>query len=481
MAKPLPQPLSSAAMVAADRDWEGAGEGSRVPLASCRHRLPLTLGGPGRQDASGTGETGGADVESLLSRGLRELGAYSLLEELTSGGHRLSGSAGAANAVAWGERRMKELGFANVRLVPCKVTHWVRGREEASMEGALLSICALGGSVGTPRGGIEAEVIEVRSLEQCEKLGDRAKGKIIFFNRPMDASLPNTFAAYGGAVDQRVQGASVAAKVGAVAVLVRSMTLDKDDAPHTGALRYADGVPQIPAAALGWQSADRLALRIARRGTAKVKLELGCRTYPDAPSASVVGELVGTEKPNEVIVVGGHLDSWDLSHGAHDDGSGCVQAMEALRLLRVCGLRPKRTIRAVLFMNEENGLRGALSYAVENRPERHIAGIESDSGGFAPRAFGVGGTKEQVEKVRAWLPGLSLAGIERIDEGGGGADVGPLKEKGAVTIGLEPESQRYFDYHHSRKDTIDKVNPRELELGAIAMAILAWRISELGV
>jgi Iap family predicted aminopeptidase len=403
------------------------------------------------------------------------MGAYSMLTELTKIGSRLSGSAGAVNAVAWGERKMKDLGFENVRLIPCKVPHWVRGAEKATMDAEGLAICALGGSVGTDKGGIEAEVIEVKSLDACTKLGEKAKGKIIFFNRPMDATLRNTFAAYGGAVDQRVQGASTAAKVGAVAVLVRSMTLDPDDEPHTGTLVYATDAPQIPAAALSWK-------RLKRSSTpVKVKLELGCRIFPDVDSASVAGEIVGSEKPDEVIVVGGHLDSWDLGVGAHDDGAGVCESLEALRLIRLTGIKPKRTIRVVLFMNEENGSRGSQAYAAETRPEKHIAAIESDSGGFAPRSFGATATKEQLEKIRSWLPSLQLAGIERIDEGGGGADVGPLREKGAVTIGLEPDSERYFDYHHSRKDTLDKVNRRELELGAIALAILCARLAEQGI
>lgn len=420
-----------------------------------------------------------ADAERLLARGMKDLGAYSLLRELTEIGPRLSGSAGSLNAIQWGARRMKELGFSNVRLVPCMVPHWVRGVESATMEGAPLRVCALGGSVGTAQRGVEAEVIEVRSLSQCLKLGDRAKGKIIFFNRPMDTKA-HPLAAYGGAVDQRTQGASAAARVGAVAVLVRSMSTAQDDFPHTGALRYAEDAPKIPAAALGIQSADRLSNRVAR-GPVKVHLELGCRTLPDQPSFSVAGDLTGSEKPEEIIVVGGHLDSWDLGRGAHDDGSGCAQSLEALRLIRVCGLKPKRTIRAVLFMNEENGLRGATAYAAEERGEKHIVGIESDSGGFAPESFGLTGTPAQLAKARGWLPLLKYTGIQRIDEGGGGADVGPLRNKGAATIGLEPIATYYFHYHHARSDTLDKVDARDLENGAVAMAILAFQISQFGL
>ncbi len=422
--------------------------------------------------------------DRIREEGLRNPQAFGFLRELTKGiGGRLSGSPQAAKAVEWGERRMRELGFENVHLVPCKVPHWVRGKPEKAtlMVGGhseSLSVCALGGSVGTPRGGISAEVVEVQSLAEATALGDRAKGKIVFFNRRMDPTLLNTFAAYGGAVDQRTQGASVAAKVGAVAVVVRSMSTADDDAPHAGAMGYSADAPKIPAAALSTLAANRLTAALRDDPHAQVKLEMSCETLPDVDSANVVGELRGSEKPDEVIVMGGHLDSWDLAEGAHDDGAGVTQSLEALYLLKRLGLHPKRTIRVVFFMNEENGSRGAQAYALVAKTEKHIAGIESDSGGFAPRFFGVGGSDETVAKVRSWLPELSTVGIERIEKGGGGADVGPLSKYGAVTIGLEPESARYFDYHHSRNDTLDKVNPRELQLGAVAMALLAWRLSE---
>lgn len=431
---------------------------------------------------------GAQDTPDRIRReGLTNPRAYSLLQELTKGiGGRLSGSPQAAKAVEWGQKRMRELGFENVHLVPCKVPHWVRGKPEKAtivLDGRSekLAVCALGGSIATPKGGVEAEVIEVKSLDEARALGGRAKGKIVFYNRAFDPTLVNTFAAYGGAVDQRSQGASVAARVGAVAVLVRSMASNIDDAPHTGAMNYAEDAPKIPAAALSTVAANRLSSALSNGSGVKVRLEMNCETLPDADSASVVGELTGSETPGEVIVMGGHLDSWDLGEGAHDDGAGIVQSMEALSILKRSGFRPKRTIRVVLFMNEENGLRGGRSYAEAVKNEKHIAAIESDSGGFAPRSFGVTGTSAQLAKVQAWLPLLQTVGIEKINQGGGGADVGPLGPSGTVLIGLVPESQRYFDYHHSRNDTLDKVNPRELELGAIAMAILAWNLSEEGI
>lgn len=423
-----------------------------------------------------------AELPDLVRvKGLTELGAYRMLGELTKIGGRLSGSSNAAKAVAWGAQRMKSMGFENVHLVPCMVPHWVRGaKERASFDSKPLAICALGGSVATPRGGVRAEVIEVKSLKEAADLGSKAKGKIVFFNRPFDATLTQTFRAYGGAVDQRGNGAAVAGKLGAVAVVVRSMTLAKDDLPHTGAMHY-DGGSKIPAAALGPESADRLSKTLRHKPHAKLSLSMSCRTEPDVPSANVVGELRGTEFANEVIVMGGHLDSWDLAQGAHDDGTGIVQSLEALRLIRGLGLRPKRTIRVVLFMNEENGLRGGTAYGewAKKSNDKHIAAIESDEGGFMPRAFTAPET--MLESLRKYEPMLQPFGIERFAAGGGGADIGPLGAVGAKLFGLQPENQRYFDYHHAASDTIDKVNPREVEFGAMAMALLAWMLAEDGV
>lgn len=420
-------------------------------------------------------------INQLRVKGLTELGAYRYLEDLTKNvGHRLSGSKGAEKAVKWVGKNLTAMGATNVSEIVCMVPHWVRGKgENAVLNGSTkLNMCALGGSVATPKGGIEAEVIEVKSLKEAEALGDRAKGKIIFYNRGFDPALPMTFEAYGGAVDQRSSGAISAAKVGAVAVLVRSMTLATDDAPHTGAMRYGDGM-KIPAAALGIQSANRLSQAIAR-GHARVRIVMNCQTLPDVPSANVIGEIRGSELPNEVIVLGGHLDSWDLGTGAHDDGAGVTQAMEALRLMKELGLKPKRTIRVVAWMNEENGLRGARAYAdyAKTAREKHFAAMESDAGGFMPRAFGV--SEKQLPMVQPWLPLLQPFGIERFTPGGADADNGPLAEVGAILFSLIPENQRYFDYHHSKNDTIDKVNPRELEMGALAMASLCWLLSEDG-
>ncbi|MBX3111572.1 MAG: M20/M25/M40 family metallo-hydrolase [Fimbriimonadaceae bacterium] len=418
--------------------------------------------------------------DRLRVRGMTDLGAYSLLTELTTKvGGRMSGSANAAKAVAWGQATMTRLGFQNVHLVPCMVPHWVRGDVESCVArtrtGRMdLKVCALGTSPGTPAAGVTAEVVEVRSLDEVVRLGDKLKGKIVFYNRPFRPELID--GQYGDAGDQRFQGPATAAKVGAVATLVRSLTQFVDDYPHTGTTRD----PKIPCAALSTLASDRLSAAL-RKGPVKVTLKLSCKNLPDVPSASVVGEVTGSESPDDVVVMGGHLDSWDLATGAHDDGAGVCQAIEALRVIKACGLKPKRTVRVVLFMDEEIGGRGAEAYfeAAKAGGQRHLAGIESDSGGFNPRSFSTDFADRS--KLETWLEDLRPFGIERLEAGGGGADVAPLAKIGATQFGLSPDIQRYFDYHHSAKDTLDKVHPRELEMGALAMAALAWRISEDGL
>ena len=427
----------------------------------------------------------------MLAYGLETCEAYDMLEELTSlAGSRLSGSPGSLVAIDLTRKMMESRGFHNVHLEPVMVPHWVRGPiEEATIMQTSrrlaipLNICALGGSIATPSGGIEAEVLEVHSFEELKKMSAVGQGKIIFFNRPMDRSKFETFEAYGNAVNQRSTGAIEAARVGGVAVLVRSMTLALDDVPHTGWMRYADTVNQIPAAALSTLDANILSDLLKREKNVRVRMTLTCQTLPDAESANVVGELTGTEKPNEVIVVAGHLDSWDKGTGAHDDGAGCVQAIEVLNLLKKAGVKPKRTIRAVMFMNEENGQRGAKAYPIapQREGEVHVAAIESDRGGFAPRGISVHGDSTLLQKVLRWKPLFEQLYAGRIVSGGSGVDVAPLVERGVAGFGLIVENHRYFDYHHSANDTLDKVNPRELEMGAIVEAMLCYLISEEGL
>jgi hypothetical protein len=421
-------------------------------------------------------------AHKLAEKGMHELHAYAYLDQLVNGvGPRSAGSKGADKAVSWGLAKMKEIGLANVHEIPCMVHTWERGAAEkltlkSNGKSTPLSCCALGNSIATAPNGLTAEVIEVRSDEELAALGVKAKGKIIFFNRPMNPALSNTFDAYGGAVGQRVNGAAAAARLGAVGVLVRSMTMAHDNVPHTGSMNYEKGVTQIPAAAVSLVAADRLSKTIKDNPQAMVTLKMHCRTLPDRPSASVAGEIPGTEAGRDIVVLGAHLDSWDITPGAHDDGAGVVQCLEAARLIKSLGWKPKRTMRFIFFMNEENGGEGAKAVfeSMKGAGETVYAALESDSGGFAPRAFGASLDAEGVEALGPYMPALKLFGIERIDaKGRGGADIGPLAALGAKLFGLVPESQAYFDVHHSRKDTLASVNPRELQMGAHAMTMLS--------
>jgi hypothetical protein len=317
-----------------------------------------------------------------------------------------------------------------------------------------------------------------------KQLGEKGvKGKIVFWNRAMDPTRINTFAAYGGAVDQRANGASEAAKFGAVAVIVRSMGSNLEDYPHTGSLRYQPNVGQIPAIAIATRHAEQLSKLLKDDPQLQFYIETHCQNLPDAPSFNVIGEIRGSEVPNEFIVAGGHLDAWDLGEGAHDDGAGCVHSIEAVRLLKAIGYKPKRTLRAVMFMNEENGLRGGIEYAkqAQLKKEKHLAAMESDRGGFTPRGFTVPTDAVAKERVRSWKPLLEPYGLSDFSQEGGGADIGPLANQGVHLLGFLPDSQRYFDYHHTPEDTFDKVNKRELELGSASMAALLYLIDLYGL
>lgn len=424
--------------------------------------------------------------DAVLSKGE----AYKTLTYLTKSiGPRLSGSDGAAKAVQYTKKTMEGYQFDKVFLQDVMVPHWVRGKkEEAYIESGKqkikVPIVALGGSVATPIAGIKAEIIEVKSFEELKALGtEKVKGKIVLFNRPMDATKTNTFAAYAGANNQRGGGASEAAKYGAVGAIVRSLTTLQDDNPHTGGMRYATGVPMIPTAAISTNGANLLSKMLQENPKTQFYFKQNCETLPDAPSHNVVGEIKGSEKPDEIIVVGGHLDSWDLAEGAQDDGAGCVQSIEVLRVLKALGIKPKRTIRAVMFMNEENGLRGGTKYAdlAKQNNEKHIAAIESDNGGFTPRGFGMVGTDAQIAKITVYKKLLAEYGLNEIGRGSGGADIGPLGQQGTLLIGFKPDSQRYFDFHHAQTDKLEAVNERELNLGAASMAALIYLIDKYGL
>ncbi|MEW6074318.1 MAG: M20/M25/M40 family metallo-hydrolase [Planctomycetota bacterium] len=429
-----------------------------------------------------------AEVTRILDESLARGRAYDLLVSLCAAApHRLAGSPGAARAVEWARERMVEIGLENVRLEPCTVPCWERGSlarlaftAPARLAGEELAVLALGGSVATPPEGLEAEVVLLQRFEGLRALGGGAAGRIVLFDRPLDETQRDPFAGYGGAVDQRARGAVEAARAGGVAALVRSITTRHDDVPHTGAMGYEDGVPRVPAAAVGTRSADRLAALLAAGETVRVRLQLDCAWRDPAPSFNVVGELRGAERPEEIVLLGAHLDAWDVGQGAHDDGAGCVHSLEAVRLLRALGLRPRRTIRVVLFMNEENGLAGGRAYARDHAGEadRHVAALESDRGGFLPRGFTTSAGEAGLAALREAAALLAETGAEKVVPGGGGADIGPLGRLGVPLIGFLPDGQRYFDVHHSAHDTIESVSRRELHLGAAAIAALAWLLAD---
>jgi carboxypeptidase Q len=423
-------------------------------------------------------------VKQLFNTVLNNGKSYQWLDYLSNNiGGRLSGSPQAQQAVEWGEKLMTELDFDKVWLQPVMVPHWVRGEKEEAYftinkTKYNVAICALGGSIATPKNGISGKVIEVKSLEEAEALGEKLRGKIVFFNRPFDDTLIETFIAYGGCVDQRGGGAKVTGKFGVLGVILRSMTNNIDNFPHTGAMGYGD-IPEnekVPAAAISTEAANLLSEKLKENPNLKFYFKQSCETLPDAPSFNVIGELTGSESPNTFITVGGHLDSWDLGDGAHDDGAGIVQSIEVLRLFQLNGIKPKHTIRVVLFMNEENGLRGGKKYAEEAKKnsEIHIAALESDSDGFTLRGFSIDANGKNQELIESWKSLLAPYGLHDINEGHSGADIGPLKSETISLVGYRPDSQRYFDYHHAANDTFDKVNKRELELGAASMASLVY-------
>jgi hypothetical protein len=414
--------------------------------------------------------------------------AYENLRVLTKQvGARLTGSPQTYKAEAWGQKALQQAGADRVITQSCLVPHWVRGgKDEAWIAGKKnqpLDVLALGNTMGTGPKGIQAPVVLVNSFEELEQKKASVKGKIVFYNYKFNDTYVRTFEAYRDAVGYRGQGPSQAAKYGAVAVLIRSMSHAADNNPHTGSTRYNDSFPKIPAAAVGLQDADRLAALLEKEA-ATVFLKTNGKMLPDTVAHNIIGEITGSEYPEQIITVGGHLDSWDPAEGAHDDGSGCVQSIEVIRVLKAIGYKPKRTIRAVLFANEENGLRGGGKYAEEAKAkkEKHIFALESDAGGFTPRGFGVTMSPELLSKMQRWLPLLEPYGITEISNGGGGSDIGPLyRELGTPLAGLEPDSQRYFDIHHARSDVFEAVNKRELELGAVSMAALIYLVDKYGL
>ena len=404
-------------------------------------------------------------------------------------GPRLSGSAGAALAVEQTARMLREAGADTVYLQPCMVPRWVRGDKEqgkASLSNGKfinLNIVALGNAVGTGTKGINAPIVEVKNFAELEALGkDKVRGKIVFYNYRMDPRYISTFRAYGEAGVYRSQGPSRAAALGAVGVIVRTLSPVLDDNPHTGATRYDEDKPKIPAVAISTNGAVELSGLISKGLVKNVYFRTTCQMLADVESFNVVGELRGSVHPEEVITVGGHLDSWDLAEGAHDDGTGCMQSIEIIRAFKALGIRPKRSIRAVMFMNEENGLRGGTKYAeiAKTENKKFIMAMESDAGGFTPRGFGFTSNAAQKAKILSWQPLFRPYGALEFNEGGGGADIGPLRPLGTALIGLNPDSQRYMDLHHAKTDVFEAVSERELNLGVVVMAGMIYLVSQYG-
>ncbi|HNR15369.1 MAG TPA: M20/M25/M40 family metallo-hydrolase [Chitinophagaceae bacterium] len=428
--------------------------------------------------------------------------AYENLRHLTKKiGARLAGSPGMVKSEQWGLKVMQESGAHKAWMQECMVPHWVRGGKDIASAAYIpergevksgpyptsvkkeLDIIALGNSVGTGNNTLTEQVVLVNSFDELEKKKEEVKDKIVFYNYKFNPTYINTFLSYRDAGQYRGQGPSRAAKYGAKAVIVRSMSHAADNHPHTGAIRYDSAYAKIPAVAIGLQDADWLSEQLQKRNV-MVTLKTNGHFLPDTIGHNIIGELRGTEFPDEIITVGGHLDSWDNCEGAHDDGAGCVQTIEMLRAFKAIGYKPKRTIRFVLFANEENGLRGGNKYAEEAKAknEKHILAMESDAGGFTPRSLGFSGSDVQYEKVLSWKALIAPYGCTEINKGGGGADIGPLNRAlKTPTASLNPDSQRYFDIHHARSDVFEAVNKRELELGAVNMAAFIYLVDKYGL
>jgi carboxypeptidase Q len=431
-------------------------------------------------------------IRAIFSEALLHGESYDNLDYLSNKiGGRLSGSPQAAAAVDFCTQTLKKLHPDTVYLQECMVPHWIRGEKEKARiitskgSSQEVKISALGGSVATPSKGIKATVVEVKSLDEIATMGRKGiEGKIVFFNRPFDKTKISTFEAYGGAVDQRWAGPSKAAQYGAVATICRSMTPDINDYPHTGSMRYNDSFPQIPCCAISTLGAEKLSALLKNDPDLRFWYKQTCKTLPDVKSYNVIAVLKGSDYPEEIIDVGGHLDSWETGDGASDDGTGIVQSMEVIRLFKAMRLKPKRTIRVIMFMNEENGTRGGKAYATEakEKNEKHILALESDRGGFSPRGFSTDMSEAKKGKILSWVHYFLPYGIYDFSQTGGGSDIEPLKKLMDVPLmELVPDPQRYFDIHHNANDKFSMVSRRELELGGAGMASMIYLLSEYGL
>lgn len=426
-------------------------------------------------------------IREIFDEALINGEGYENLRELCKDiGHRLSGSESAERAVAWSEEKMKSYGFDKVWLEPVMVPKWVRGEPEKCRiisENKKLDVLALGFSTGT-NGKLKGQIIEFQTLQALKDAPNGSlNGKIVFLNQGMNAKLIDTFNAYGGCAGGRVTGPSEAAKKGAIGFVMRSLGLRADDFPHTGIMVYEEGTDSIPAFALSTNSAFYLANALEKNPNLEIELESNCKLYPDVESYNVVAEITGRDFPNQVISIGGHLDSWDVGEGAHDDGAGVMQSLEMLRIFKALDIKPKHSIRCVFFMNEENGSRGGMAYAefCKQRGDQHIAAMESDRGGFTPRGFHIDGSENDIAYLRDWLPLFEPYNIHIMKKGYGGVDINYLRDTGAALIGVVPDSQRYFDIHHTANDVFEHVNKRELELGTASMTALIYLIDKYGM
>ena len=432
-------------------------------------------------------------LKEIYKSALTNSKCYSWLDDLSNKiGSRLSGSVGAQKAVDYTKSQMEASGaFDKVFLQEVMVPKWVRGEKEMahfSAKGKKINvpICALGMSVATSKKGITAEVVEVQSLDELKLIGEeKIKGKIVFFNRPMDNAQIEAFVSYSKAGDQRRAGAMEAAKYGALGTIVRSLNFRLDNFPHTGAMTYGD-LPKekrIPACAISTNGSELLSKSLKENPKLQFYFKQSCYQEADVLSYNVVGEMKGIEHPENIMVVGGHLDSWDLADGSHDDGAGCVQSMEVANIFKNIGYKPKNTIRVVLFMNEENGTRGGQKYQelAQKNKENHIFALESDSGGFAPRGFSFESDEVSLAKFQSWKPLFEPYLIHTFVKGHSGSDIEDLTSAKIIKVGLRPDSQRYFDYHHAANDKFDAINKRELELGAATMTSLIYLIDKYGI
>jgi len=455
-------------------------------------------------------------IRKIFTEAISDTTAYHNLRHLcTRIGGRLCGSPQAEKAVQWAKTTLEAMGLDTVWLQECRVRHWVRGNTEelAVVRGTSAVVrfhaCAIGGSVGTGKAGLVAKVVEVPDFDGLKALGRKnIEGKIVFFNHQPDPSHYNTFGAYGELVRYRVAGVNYAASYGAIGVIVRSATLTQDDFAHTGILHYADTVKKIPAMALSLNDAGKLANLLKATPGLEISMNLSSTEYPETTSYNVIGEIHGAVHSEKVIAFGGHIDSWDTGQGAHDDGTGIMQAIDVLRIFKTLNLKPACTIRVVLFMDEEMSQRGAKKYGEfakaqedlyrtqqasgstgdpagaaksQHLGSHHVAAIETDRGGFTPFGFSIEATDDQIGKIRRWKDLLLPYGLYSFEKGGSGVDIRELKQLGIPLLDLVPDSQRYFDFHHSASDIFANVNPRELQLGTFSIAAMVYLIDKYGL